>query len=88
MSDFLVTPNNSLREISPKNGKKYTLKELQQLVEGDIELRFLGHNKVLVVDEEGKLKGKTFNAIATGWIRQKFCDYIVGTALLISDSHI
>ena len=65
-----------------------TLLELQQLVGGNIELVDLG-KKYLVLDEEGKLKGKMVNLIATGWLQQEgIHDFAVGTALLIDKKHL
>lgn len=87
MSDVMVK-DGCIRPIVPMNGRDYTLFELQQLVDGNIELVDLG-KKYLVLDEEGKLKGKPVNLIATGWLQQEgIHDYAVGTALLIDKKHI
>ena len=88
MSDVLAKCTGTLREIKPMNGKYYTLVELQGYVGGLIETLSVG-NKTLVIDEEGKIKGKLPNRIATGWIVQDgYHDWIAGDALLISDDHI
>lgn len=71
------------RHIEPKSAH-FSLEELQGYVGGYIELIRL--NKVLlVVDEEGKLKGKPVNMRATALYRRyvKTSDYIVGDALLV-----
>lgn len=87
MSDVMVK-DGCIVPIVPMNGREYTLFELQQLVDGNIELVDLG-KKYLVLDEEGKLKGKMPNAIATGWLQQEgIHDFAVGTALLIDKKRI
>lgn len=87
MSDVMIK-KGCLIPINPMGGRCYTLLELQQLVDGNIELVDLG-GKYLVLDEEGKLKGKPVNLIATGWLQQEgIHDYAVGTALLIDKKHI
>lgn len=87
MSDVMVK-KGCIRPIKPMNGRCYTLFELQQLVDGNIELVDLGKN-YLVLDEEGKLKGKEVNRIATGWLQQEgIQDFAVGTALLIDKKRI
>ena len=87
MSDVMVK-RGCILPIKPMNGRCYTLLELQQLVDGNIELVDLG-KKYLVLDEEGKLKGKEVNLIATGWLQQEgIHDFAVGTALLIDKKHI
>lgn len=87
MSDVMVK-DGCMRPIKPMNGRCYTLLEMQQLVDGNIELVDLG-KKYLVLDEEGKLKGKIPNRIATGWLQQEgIHDFAVGTALLIDKKHM
>ena len=90
MGDVLVTTANIMKPIAPMNGSHYTLVELQSYVGGYIETIYL-NDKVLVVDEEGKLKGKLPNRIATGWLLKDDtynCDWIAGDALLIDKKHI
>lgn len=78
-----------MRPIKPMNGHHYTLTELQSYVGGNIETLRIGNGKLLVIDEEGKLKGRLPNRIATGWIlREGYQDFIAGTALLIDAEHI
>lgn len=87
MSDVMIK-KGCLIPINPMNGRYYTLLEMQQLVDGIIELVDFG-GKYLVLDEEGKIKGKPVNLIATGWLQQEgIHDYAVGTALLINKEHI
>lgn len=83
----LYRENGTTEEVVPKNGKSFTLEELQTLVGGDIELVYpLIPKKILVVNEEGKLKGMAYNREATKVARSglKPDDLIVGPALLCS----
>lgn len=89
MSDVLVTSSGTMREIGPMNGKHYTLGELQHYVGGYIETVNVGDGKVLIMDEEGKQKGKLPNKIATGWLlTEGINDWIAGDAILIDRKHI
>lgn len=86
--DVLATVGGIMKPIKPMNGKYYTLVELRGLVDGNIETLTVG-NKTLVIDEEGKIKGKLPNRIATGWIvLEGYHDWVAGDALLISDEHM
>lgn len=86
--DILATTGGIMKPVKPMNGKYYTLVELQGYVGGLIETLSVG-NKTLVIDEEGKIKGKLPNRIATGWIVQDgYHDWIAGDALLISNDHM
>lgn len=73
-------------DVKPKNdGKPFTLEELRGFVDGFIECVFLNGKQVLVVNEEGKLRGLPYNAIATETLRiarQPSNDHIVGDAIL------
>ena len=89
MSDVLVTSSGTMREISPMNGEYYKLHEMQYYVGGYIETVNVGNGKVLVMDEEGKLKGKLPNKIATVWLlTEGINDWIAGDAILIDRKHI
>lgn len=88
MSDVLVTSTGGMKAITPMNGKYYSLLEMQNYVGGYIETLKVGQ-KLLVMDEEGKLKGKLPNRIATGWVLQEgINDYICGDVMLIERNHI
>ena len=57
--------------VTPKNGTDFTLEELYELLDTDlIEVVHLNASQVeaeaiMIVDEEAKLKGKKFNALAS-----------------------
>ena len=62
-----------------------TLEALQNLVGGYIEVLPLKDNLVMIVDEEGKIKDKKYNELATTILRHyvKTQDFIMGHALLV-----
>lgn len=85
MSAVLVKDGCFIPKV-PMNGKKFTLLELQGFVDGYVEYVYLSNNKVLVVDEDGKVKGKPVNMVATGWLRTDGRDdYVCGPALLAEE---
>jgi len=74
------------REVSPESGDFFSLSELQGFVDGYIEVVPLGDGKILVCDEEGKMKGKPVNSVAsakTGGVH-----LIVGDALICDRSQL
>ena len=77
-----ITPKFELniKELDPEN----VLGDLQSLCGGYIQTvlaRFQDRSLVLVLDEEGKLKDKPVNVIAT-WLTDFQKDKIVGSAVL------
>lgn len=72
------------KKVAPKNGKKFSYDELRDMVGGYIEIIFLTDDKLMVVNEEGKLIGLETNLIATRIFRtiKNTTDYIVGDALV------
>lgn len=64
MSAELIKVNGERVTISPKNDTDFKLDELQSLVGGYIEIvNMYGH--IMVVDEEGLLKHKPYNHVAS-----------------------
>lgn len=61
------------------------LEEIQNLVGGYIEVLPLKDNLVMIIDEEGKLKNRQKNELATAILQYyvNTSDYIVGHALLV-----
>jgi hypothetical protein len=69
---------------APANGTDFSLEELQQMVGGHIEIVRLSSGYIIVIDEEGKLKGKPVNAPASLLYDISYPgidDAIVGTAV-------
>ena len=67
------------------NDNPPTLKELQKMVGGYIEIVHLANGDQMIIDEEGKLKEKPVNMEATElWLGDVPADFIVGTAVVLS----
>ena len=79
-------------EITPKNGKKFGLKEAQELVRGYIQIIPLDGENVMVMDEEGKFKHNIANSTATIIAEQHNAllpgDYIVGDVIICKNDEI
>ena len=82
MATFLRTSGES-EVLSPLNGVNWTLNDLQTLVGGYIEVGRTLDGKFLVLDEEGKLKGKPLNIQATWMYQYGRRDPIVGDVVII-----
>ena len=54
-----------LEEVLPKNPPYFSLSEMQYFVGGYIEFIHLPEGEIMVIDDEGKLKGKDPNWAAT-----------------------
>lgn len=63
-------------EVSPKNGKKFTLEELQEIVGGYIEQLMLPTGRSLIVNEDGRLYHLPVNMQAT---------HLYGYEILVGD---
>lgn len=84
MAAKIIKANGLIRDITPA-GDTFTLEELQEIVGGYIELAWLPHGMVLVVNEEGKLKNLPVNVVATELYK---ADVIVGDVLLCNEKLI
>lgn len=87
----IIKTTGEVIEVAPENGTDFSLEELQTIVGGWIEIVNLRDGRLLCLDEEGKLKGKERNHVATDIYRQAFpqCnDFIVGDVLLCNEDQI
>lgn len=81
----LILPDGTEKEITPLNGKNFTLPELYTLLECEIiESVSAIDGRRIIVDEEGKLKPNPIkNVKATLLYMKGFSgDYIVGRAIV------
>ena len=71
-------------DYTPKNGKTFALTEMQEIIGGYVEPIRLNDGRMIIVDEDGKSKGKAVNIPATNILRRDHftADYIVGTAIV------
>lgn len=75
----------------PANGTDYSLAEMREAIGGGyIEVLELESGEIMVLDEEGKLKGLPVNLLATAMTRGLLSDsdLIVGDVLAIRDDQI
>ena len=90
MKDIIYKANGEVIETSPKNGTDYTLEELKEIVGGYIEIIYLTENKIMVINDEGKLINLPHNENATTLYR--IClntnDFIVGDVLVCHTNRI
>ena len=83
----LYKANGEIIEVSPENGERFTLVELYDMLSCElVERLILPRNKIMIVDEEGKLRRKDTNAKATRIYhsaeRMNIYDWIAGDALV------
>ena len=83
----IVKQNGITSEVKPKNGKDFKMEELHAIVGGYFECVYLPGKMLMVLDEEGKIKGKDVNQIATEMAHLNN-DYIVGDVLICKQSEI
>lgn len=85
----LYKTDGTILEVVPSNGTDFQLKELQQMIGGYIEIVPAGDYDIMVLDEEGKLKGLPFNNNATLiFMNAGYCDAIVGDVLVCHTSMV
>lgn len=84
-----VKADGNYSVVFPANGRKFSLRELQFYVGGNIEM-LGGKGKVFVVNEEGKLKNLPLNPLATEIYLHFFDaeDFLVGNVLLCDEIDI
>ena len=82
----LIRANGEIIEIEPTDRNSFTLKEMNEYVGGWIEVIYLASDKVMVLNEEGKLIGLPTNETATD-IYGNY-DTIVGDVMIIDRNQI
>lgn len=88
MQSVIFMASGSIKIVDPANGKDFSLEELNEIVDGYIEILHIG-DKLLVYNEEGKLQNLQYNATATCLINAAgIKDYIVGNALFCDKDKI
>lgn len=76
--------------VSPKNGTDFQPDELQGIVGGYIEAAAIGNGLIMVMNEEGKLKGLPLNARASQEYFMAYGVYepIVGNVLICKSEEV
>lgn len=89
MAPVILKVDGSQQDYPPANGKTFTLDELKKAIGGGwIEIIRLPGGRLMVIDEEGKLKNMELNRQATLLLPFFMKDCIVGDALLCEASMI
>jgi hypothetical protein len=84
----IIKANGDTQEVEPKNGTDFSLKEVQKIVGGYMQLLATKDGKIMVIDEDGKLKQKPKNKEATKLYIYGEHDHIVGDALICEHGQI
>lgn len=85
----LIKTDGTIENVEPKNGTDFSLDEMQKFVGGYIEVAYppSEHGAIMVVNEEGKLRGLPINKLASkAYFPNQ--DVIVGDVLLCHTSQI
>ena len=80
----IIFTNGAEFEVAPKNGTDFSLEELQGVVGGYIEIVRLRDDKMMVVNEEGRLIGLKHNIKASTIA----ADHIVGNVLICDSGQV
>tara|TARA_R110000824_G_scaffold367834_1_gene557062 strand:+ start:290 stop:559 length:270 start_codon:yes stop_codon:yes gene_type:complete len=83
MKAQIVNTNGEVRSVKPKNGNIFELKELQKIVDGYIQILRTRDERVMVINEEGKIKNLPYNEIATSLYVYGNHDPIVGDVIVM-----
>ena len=88
MQSVIIETDGLQKKVDPANGTDFSIDELNEFVDGYIEILHIG-DKLLVCNEEGKLKNLQYNVTATCLINAAgIKDYIVGNALFCDKDKI
>ena len=82
----IIKECGTTKDLVPNDTKAFTLKEMQEIVGGYIEMIHLKNGDIMVINEEGKLNALRINDDATQIFQENFgdTDVIVGNVLLTS----
>lgn len=90
MTANLYKFSGEISEVKPQRGKQFTLEELQGMVGGYIEVISTPDNRLMIMNEEGKLKGLPYNSKATELVKPFLSpgSYIVGDVIVCQKSYL
>lgn len=95
MEAKLITDDGRVIPIIPENEVSFELEEMYNIIKCDVVqvIPIAGTRKILIIDEEGKLKDKpTVNVLATNLAHEhkaiSYGNSIVGNAILCDDTMI
>ena len=84
----LYRVNGTVETVEPVNKTDFTLEELQKIVGGYIEVVPVFGNKLIVVDEDGRMKNYKHNKTASQLVLGQVIGDIVGDMLLCNQDEI
>lgn len=90
----IIKTTGEVIEVAPKNGTDFSLEEMQEIVnhKGNhyIEVIYLQNNKLMIVNEEGKLINAPINRKATDVFMLSFgaCDVVCGNVLVCDENQV
>jgi len=84
MKAQLIKSSGDVKSVKPK-AKRFSLKELQSYVGGYIQIVKTRDNRIMVLNEEGKLNNYPYNEIATSLYIYGKNDKIVGDVLVMDN---
>ena len=89
MANEIIRVDGTREEYLPADGKHYTLEEMKKAIGGGyIQIVQTKDRRLMVLDEEGKLKGLPVNPVATGLYVYGAQDPIVGDVLVCDEGMI
>lgn len=65
MKTEIITTDGDSQEVQPANGRKFSLRESQAVVEGYIEIINLPDGRLMILNEDGNALGLPSNPVAT-----------------------
>ena len=84
----LIKSNGEETNVIPNNKTDFSLDELQNYVGGLIETVRTKDNKIMVINEEGKINDLSINQKATELYIHSNFDFIVGDVLICNENEI
>jgi hypothetical protein len=84
----LIKSNGEEINVIPNNKKDFQLDELQKYVGGFIEVVRTKGNKIMVINEEGKINDLPINQKASQLYQYNEFDFIVGDVLICQSNEI
>ena len=86
MNNYLITPRGEKQEAIPRDGVAFSVTELQDLVQGYIDVVEIGES-LIVFDVDGAYNNKLYNKTATELIRSSDSEwngFVAGNAVVCS----
>jgi hypothetical protein len=84
----LIKSSGRKTNVNPKNDTDFTLEELQKYVGGNIQIVKTNDDRLMIINEEGKIFDLDINRRATKLYEYGSCDIIMGDVLVIDKNQI